>query len=124
MQQRIRKHPFLAVFDGADTNASTGARQLSTTPLQALFMMNDAFTHEQSNALAQRLLDCSSDPAQRINVGHRLVFGRSASDDETARALALLDKVKAALPANSTESAIWSSYSRVLLSSNEFIYLD
>ena len=39
MTQRIQRHPFLALFDGPDTNASTGVRTTSTTPLQALFLM-------------------------------------------------------------------------------------
>jgi hypothetical protein len=35
MQQRIRRQPFLSTFDGADPNAATGDRPISTTPLQA-----------------------------------------------------------------------------------------
>src|SRR5579871_3215853 len=43
MTQRIQRHPFLGLFDGADTNASTARRVTSTTPLQALYLMNDPF---------------------------------------------------------------------------------
>jgi hypothetical protein len=39
MQQRIRKQPFLEVFDGADPNAPTGDRPLTTTALQALLLL-------------------------------------------------------------------------------------
>jgi len=56
MQQRLRKHPFFALFDGADTNSSTGVRANSTTPLQSLFAMNDSFVHERANRLAARLV--------------------------------------------------------------------
>ncbi|MCI0464560.1 MAG: PSD1 and planctomycete cytochrome C domain-containing protein, partial [Gemmataceae bacterium] len=48
MTQRIQRHPFLATFDGPDTNASTAVRTTSTTSLQALFLMNDPFVHEQA----------------------------------------------------------------------------
>ena len=41
MTQRFQRHPFFALFDGADTNASTDRRMTSTTPLQALYLMND-----------------------------------------------------------------------------------
>jgi hypothetical protein len=34
MTQRIRRHPFFALFDGPDTNASTAVRGASTTPLR------------------------------------------------------------------------------------------
>ena len=36
MTQRLVKHPYLAIFDGPDTNVSTEARPSSTVPLQAL----------------------------------------------------------------------------------------
>src|SRR5207342_1510539 len=41
MTQRLKRHPFLALFDGADTNASTPSRGATTVPTQALFLMND-----------------------------------------------------------------------------------
>ena len=40
MTQRIKRHPFLALFDGADPNASTpGVRHTTTVPTQALFFL-------------------------------------------------------------------------------------
>ena len=48
MQQRLKKHPYLALFDGADPNSGTAARSLTTTPVQALFMINSPFTREQA----------------------------------------------------------------------------
>ena len=50
MSQRIQRHPFLALFDGADPNASTAASG-RTTPTQALFFMNDPFVHAQVDGL-------------------------------------------------------------------------
>ena len=43
MTQRLLKHPYLALFDGPDTNASTDVRTRSTVPLQALYLMNNPF---------------------------------------------------------------------------------
>src|SRR5260370_485563 len=54
MQQRIRRQPFLDVFDGSDPNAITGVRPVTTTALQALYTMNDPFFHAQSDTLAVR----------------------------------------------------------------------
>src|SRR5204863_398311 len=51
MTQRIARHPYLALFDGPDTNASTARRVSSTTPLQALFLLNDPFVHRLAEAL-------------------------------------------------------------------------
>ncbi len=55
MQQRLKKHPFFEVFDGADTNATTDNRAQSVTPVQALFLMNSPFMHEQSDRFAVRV---------------------------------------------------------------------
>src|SRR5207247_10784061 len=41
MQQRLKKHPFLELFDGADANSSTADRATRITPLQASFPMRD-----------------------------------------------------------------------------------
>ena len=54
MTQRLVKHPFLAIFDGPDTNFSTDARAGSTVPLQALYLMNNPFVQEQAAGLARR----------------------------------------------------------------------
>ena len=56
MTQRITRHPFLAIFDGADPATSTGARLTTTTPVQALYLLNDPFVHEQSKRFAARVL--------------------------------------------------------------------
>ncbi|HQZ64855.1 MAG TPA: PSD1 and planctomycete cytochrome C domain-containing protein, partial [Planctomycetaceae bacterium] len=43
MTQRLKRHPFLALFDGPDTNASTPDRLGTTVPTQALYFLNDPF---------------------------------------------------------------------------------
>ena len=49
MTQRLVKHPFMAIFDGPDTNASTDLRPRSTVPLQALYLRNNPFVQEQAS---------------------------------------------------------------------------
>src|SRR5205085_8936754 len=48
MTQRISRHPFLALFDGADPNASTAERRTTTVPTQALYFLNDPFIHAKA----------------------------------------------------------------------------
>lgn len=55
MVQRIKRHPFLALFDGADPNSSTAERRLTTVPTQALYFLNDPFVHAKSVKMAERL---------------------------------------------------------------------
>ena len=79
MTQRMRRHPFLALFDGADPNASTAQRYTTTVPTQALFFLNDPFVHEQADQFAARLLQRAADDAGRIDLAHRLAL-RPAGD--------------------------------------------
>jgi len=121
MTQRIQRHPFLALFDGPDTNASTSARDTSTVPTQALYFLNDPFFHARSQALAKRLLELPA--GERVDAVHRLCFQRAATDGEVRTAAAFLDAYRAGPPAQS-ELAAWSAYARTLLGSNEFITVD
>ncbi len=129
MQQRIRKHPFLEVFDGADPNATTAERPITTTPIQALFMMNDAFAHEQADKFAVRIGLAVREDRDRIDYACRLAFGRPATSDEIQLGEEYLRDCAAALketelPADQQGRAALASYARVLFSSNEFIYVD
>ena len=129
MTQRTRRHPFLALFDGADPNASTGQRSTTTVPTQALFFLNDPFVHEQADRFAARLLQAALDDGARIDQAHRLLYGRRATLEETRTGEAYLRKYAqglkdAGVPAEKQNEAAWASYARVLFAANEFIYID
>jgi hypothetical protein len=129
MTQRIQRHPYLALFDGADTNASTARRIGSTTPLQALFLMNDSFVHEQARRFARRLLEDGADETGRIERAYLLAFGRPATAEEQAASAAFLAQVRGKLraadvPAEQQQTRAWESYVRALWMTNEFVYLD
>jgi len=129
MQQRIKKQPFLEVFDGPDSNSTTAERPINTTPIQALFMMNDPFAHEQADQLGVRIgLACQQD-RDRINYAYKLVFGRPATREEVHLGQHYLRHCREAMrettiPADRQGRAALASYSRILFSSNEFIYVD
>jgi hypothetical protein len=129
MQQRIRKQPYLSVFDGADTNASTPQRSISTTAIQALFMMNDPLLHESADKLAVRAALAFGDDAGRIDYAYRLAYSRPATPGEIDAGRQYLSEMSAKLKASGTPwdqvyRAAWSSYARVLLGSNEFVFVD
>ncbi len=129
MQQRIRKHPFLEMFDGADTNATTAVRSVSVTPLQALFMMNDPFVHEQADQFAVRVGMAFTDDPQRIRHAYELVFARLPTADEIRAGQEYLrqcrlELAKTKVPADQQPRVALDSYMRVLLSSNEFMFVE
>jgi cytochrome c553 len=129
MQQRLKKHPFFEVFDGADTNMPVAERPLSTTPLQALFLMNNKWFHEQAEAFAIRIGMAYQTTAERVNHAYRLAYGRSATPEEINEAAAFLQEAKHRLeklktPVEDMTRMALASYCRVLMSSNEFLYVD
>ncbi len=122
MQQRLRKHPFLSLFDGADTNSSTASRLPSTTPLQALFAMNDPFAHECAGKFAGRIMNTAPDDPARIALAYAMLYCRPPDAEETGMATDYLAQLrsKKSLPPDQA----WASVARALLSANEFLYLD
>jgi hypothetical protein len=129
MQQRLRKHPYLALFDGADPNSSTAARLPSTTPLQALFLMNDPLAHEAASKLAERVLASASQTAARITFAYRLALGRPPTPEEQQDCADFLREYRErllALPTHSheLEQRTWAAFARALLSANEFVFID
>jgi len=129
MQQRIKKHPFLEVFDGADTNATTAERAVSTTPIQALFLMNDPLVHQQADRFAVRVGLAYAEAPKRIDYAYRLMFGRPATKEEIRMGEAYLQQLRQDLkeinlPEEEQTRAALASYARVLFGSNEFLFVD
>ncbi|MFM7604285.1 MAG: DUF1553 domain-containing protein [Prosthecobacter sp.] len=117
MVQRQRRHPFLSLFDGADPNATTAARQTTTVPTQALYFINDPFFHAQANAVTNRLVSLPDDDA-RITAAWRILFQRQPTAAETQRTKSFL----ANYPAGTANK--WPAQLRVLMASNEFLHID
>ena len=129
MTQRLQKHPFLALFDGPDTNNSTESRRASTVPQQALFAMNNPFVDEQSRALAQRVMRERSTVLDRIRRLHELAWSRSPSRNEARKCEQWLTKAATLTGAVSDseerrDEESWTTLARIVLSANEFIYVD
>jgi hypothetical protein len=129
MQQRIRKYPFFEIFDGADTNATTAERSISTTPVQALFMMNAPFAHAQADQFAVRVGMAVAPESRRIEYAYRLAFGRPPTKEEARIGQTYLKQMREDLketniPADRRERAALASYVRVLMSDNEFMFID
>ena len=129
MTQRLVKHPFMAIFDGPDTNASTDLRPQSTVPLQALYLRNNPFVQEQSAGFALRLIAGDSEPQPRIRRAFELAWGRQPDPEEIDRWLRYLSDCRTALaapqaPQAAIEREAWSSLAKVMLTSNEFLYVD
>lgn len=129
MRQRIQRHPFLVLFDAPDANVSTDVRTNSIVPQQALFLMNNSFMQEQSTAFATRLMQFSAEEPDRIAHGIESTWFRPATPDEIMRGRDYVrrfrrEAIRSGLSEPEAERAAYSSFARVLLTSNEFFYLD
>ncbi len=129
MTQRFQKHPFLALFDGPDTNASTGTRTEALLPLQALYLMNDPFVRTQAEAFARRLIGHAGEPERRVAWAHEVAWGRPATADEVVRGVDYVRRYaeelrRAGAPADRVETEAWASYARVVLAASEFVFVD
>ena len=127
MQQRLKKHPFLGLFDGADTNTSTARRDLTTVPTQALYLMNNDFVQDCSQAFADQVVKSASSEQERIQQAFQISLCREATPEEQSEAATFLTRYRALLPAESPaqqELAAWSALARTLLTRNEFLYVD
>jgi hypothetical protein len=128
MTQRIQRHPYLAIFDGPDPSVSTPQRNTSTTPLQALYLLNDPFVHDQTSGLANRLIADRDSDSARIERLYLLALARKPTDDERSSAIEFLSRVRAKL-GNSTsreqlDQLAWQALVRATVRLNEFVYID
>ncbi|XZE53781.1 PSD1 and planctomycete cytochrome C domain-containing protein [Planctomycetaceae bacterium SH139] len=123
---RNRRPPFQMLFDGADPNASTPQRQVTTVPTQSLYFMNDPFFHQQSMNLAARVIE-RPQFEERLDWLYRLTLQRFPDDQEREQASQFVKTYAVAIEngaTNKQQEEVWAALARVLLASNEFLYLD
>ena len=117
----------LRVFDFAEPSLIVGRRQITTVPTQALYLLNDPFVLEQTGAIAQRLIDFSTEERERIDLAYTLTLGRPATTLERERSLALLQDIGAGLNAKNDQErqrVAWATLAQGLIASAEFRYLN
>jgi len=108
---RQERDSVFGVFDCPDFNQVAPKRSRSTTPLQALNLLNSPFVMQQAKFLVQRL-DCEAETAEsKIQLAYTLCFGRYPEPEETRSAIDFI---------NETD---WHAFARVMLNANEFILI-
>ena len=124
MRKRNRISSFFSLFDGPDPNASTANRSQTTVPSQALYFMNDPFFHDCADQLSANIRAIG--PDERLEYAYQLLFSRPAhkTDHEDFEAFTKVMAPNISNDPEEQDTEIWKSYSRILMSSNEFLYLD
>jgi mono/diheme cytochrome c family protein len=123
---RNTRDPLLDVFDPAETFTSIAQRNVTTTPTQALLMLNSPFMQQQAQAFAARLLkESPADEDGRIDAAFRLVFGRAATVQQKEQVRTFLVEQEKRIPAAAdARRAVLVELCLVLLNANEFVYVD
>jgi len=100
-------------FDQADCTLSTPRRVQTTTPLQALTMLNHKFTMDMATEMTKHVQSITGDsPEDQINEVFRMAYQRSPSNEE-------MNQVKTVAKDHGLQSVC-----RAILNSSELIYLD
>jgi len=111
-QFRTVPDPFLDALDCPDGGSTTPVRSVSTTAVQALALLNDAFLIRQSEHLAARIGARANSPETQAAAAFEHILLRRASPDERTR---FATHIRQHGLANAAQ---------LLLNSNEFLYLD
>jgi hypothetical protein len=126
---RSSVYEVLSAFDFADPSTSNGKRPTTTVAPQALFMMNSPLMQAESRAMAELITQSAADDDARVRLAWLRAYNRPANDPEVARALAFVAAYRsdqAGGNADPAEASLrsWQALCRVILSANEFIFLE
>ena len=90
-QQRSLVLPLVKVFDGTQLDESCAAREVTTVTPQVFVLFNSRFAHEQSRALAGRIVAAvGDDPGQQLEQAFQLALQRSPTPSERTDGLEFL----------------------------------
>jgi len=80
--KRTSPPPSMLIFDIADRGVCTVRRKATSTPLQALVLLNDPQFVEAGRVMAEQLIRTESNAPNRLNKAFRLATGRLPDDKE------------------------------------------
>ena len=91
----IRNHAnrWFEAFDFPEPSETHGARDITTGPSQALFMMNNEFIRTHAGIAAERLMARTSDSGERVRHAFRQVLARDPTDREAIRAVRRVEAI-------------------------------
>lgn len=113
-QERMRRvdDQIFTAFDFPDCGQVRSKRPVSTTPLQALNLLNSPFVVTQSKLIAERAMqETGSDPGKAVKRAFELLLARVPTDDELKASLEVI------------EDGGLHLVCRSLINSNEFAFL-
>lgn len=110
---RSGRNQFLDVFDCPDPSAQAPKRAVTTTPLQALSMLNNSFVLRMSDRFAARIEAAVDTNAEaQVREAYRLAYVRNPTQGELVATAIFVERQGLA------------ALCRVIFNSNEFLFVD
>ncbi|MDG2130948.1 MAG: PSD1 and planctomycete cytochrome C domain-containing protein [Fuerstiella sp.] len=110
---RSGRNHLLDAFDCPDPSTTAPKRAVTTTPIQALTLMNNSFVLRMADRFAERVTrDAGTDISTQASRVYQLAYSRSPNGDEASR------------PEQFIKNHGLPALCRVVLNSNEFIHVD
>ncbi len=111
--KRNLRYPLFEAFDFPDTHEPCARRSQTTSPLQALLLLNDTTALRLAKAFAEQVeKEAGADPVTQITQAWERAYNRPPQPDEITRAVAFLKQ------SNLTELC------HALFNTNEFLYVE
>jgi hypothetical protein len=120
--RRANLPALLNLYDFGDATTSQGRRAETNVAPQALFLMNSKFVADRARGLAGRVLE-RDDEVARVRQAYLHTLNRAPDADEVDVSLTYIASVKQKFEGVEPLDA-WQSFCRILMASNEFIYVD
>lgn len=108
---RQEREQVFGAFDCPDASQAVPKRSRSTTPLQALNLLNSRFVIQQAGLFAERLESESGDRATQVRRAYELCFNRPATNVEITDASSFI------------EAEGMTQFTRAMLNANEFVFI-
>lgn len=124
----FRTDELLRLFDFPLMRATVAKRPTSIVPQQYLFMLNSSFMRDRAKQFVNRLekevakseadLDQAATLKAMIEMAYQILYSRNPTQNETSIGVEFLTGSGKEKP-----RVLWERYAQVLLSSNEFMYV-
>lgn len=100
-------------FDAPDCAAAAPRRAITTTPMQALTLLNHQFTLDMAQSLAERVQkEAGSEPAAQVRLVYQVLYSRDPTPEESSACQGLIAQTNL------------RALCRALLNTSEFLYVD
>lgn len=110
---RSGRNGLLDAHDCPDPSTTSPRRALTTTPLQALSLMNNAFVLRMADRFAERVTnEAGAEVSKQVSLVFGLAYGRTPSAEELANVRPVIERHGLAV------------FCRAVFNSNEFVYVD